>query len=72
MLTNEQKEDLFLWVAENGIHHFDLDASILELETERSYFDAYDCRSIFFCDGYPIAARDEMTYDAWVIKQQKL
>lgn len=68
MLTNEQKEDLFLWVVENGLHQVDLDVGILELVTEHSYFDAYDCHSIFFSNGYPVAARDEMTFDAWVIK----
>lgn len=68
MLTNEQKEDLFLWVVHNGAHQFDLEARLLDLEAERFYFDAYDCRSIFFIDGYPVAARDEMTFDAWVIK----
>ncbi|NDO80927.1 hypothetical protein CJP72_09150 [Citrobacter sp. NCU1] len=72
MLTNKQKEDLFLWVAENGKHQVDLDASILELETESSHFDAYDFHSVYFRDGYPFAARDEMTFDAWVIKRQKL
>ncbi|MHB9331401.1 hypothetical protein ACP3S7_28285 [Phytobacter ursingii] len=72
MLTNEQKEDLFLWVAENGKHQVDLEASFLELECVRSFFDAYDCHSVFFSDGYPVAARDEMTFDAWVINPIKM